>query len=195
MIHVEIPLDFSVDSLCYIVRPNTGPMFCRKVHLGEVRICAADDNCSQKILSRQLSICNRAVSSLEFGISSGIRAKSNIAYGYRIEGGKAIICKEEAEKLQQLFKNYLAGMSLSKAAAGAGIQATHSHWSRQYQMVRFHDQQDSKKRKVYGRRPSSENRHHRLSNQEASQEHEAIIPRQTGIYIVPALSDRHFPNP
>ena len=27
------PLDFSVDSLCYIVRPNTGPMFCRKVHV------------------------------------------------------------------------------------------------------------------------------------------------------------------
>lgn len=76
--------------------------------------CAADDNCSQKILSRQLSICNRAVSSLEFGISSGIRVKSNIAYGYRIEGGKAIICKEEAEKLQQLFKTTLPGCLCQK---------------------------------------------------------------------------------
>jgi hypothetical protein len=49
-----------------------------------------------------------------------------IPYGYRIEGGKATICKEEAEKLHQLFKNYLAGMSLSKAASDAGIQAMHS---------------------------------------------------------------------
>ena len=49
-----------------------------------------------------------------------------IPYGYRIESGKATICKEEEEKLHQLFRNYLAGMSLSKAASGAGIEATHS---------------------------------------------------------------------
>ena len=49
-----------------------------------------------------------------------------IPYRYRIEGGKAVVYKEEAEKLHLLFKNYLAGMSLSKAATGAGIKATHS---------------------------------------------------------------------
>lgn len=49
-----------------------------------------------------------------------------IPYSYRIEGGKAVVYKEEAEKLHLLFKNYLAGMSLSKAATGAGIKATHS---------------------------------------------------------------------
>lgn len=49
-----------------------------------------------------------------------------IPYSYRIEGGKAVVYKEEAEKLHLLFKNYLAGMSLSKAATSAGIKATHS---------------------------------------------------------------------
>ena len=34
-----------------------------------------------------------------------------IPYSYRIEGGKAVVYKEEAEKLHLLFKNYLAGMS------------------------------------------------------------------------------------
>ena len=40
---------------------------------------------------------------------------------YRIENGIAIIDEPAAAKLRQLYKNYLSGMSLSKAAAEAGI--------------------------------------------------------------------------
>ena len=39
-------------------------------------------------------------------------------FGYRIENGIAII-DEPAAKLRQLYKNYLSGMSLSKATAGS----------------------------------------------------------------------------
>ena len=40
-------------------------------------------------------------------------------FGYRIENGIAIIDEPAAAKLRQLYKNYLSGMSLSKAAAEA----------------------------------------------------------------------------
>ena len=42
-------------------------------------------------------------------------------YGYRIEGGRAVIDEEQAEKLRALFDNYLDGMSLIPAAEKAGI--------------------------------------------------------------------------
>ena len=42
-------------------------------------------------------------------------------FGYRIENGVAMIDEPAATKLQQLYKNDLSGMSLSKAAAEAGI--------------------------------------------------------------------------
>ena len=42
-------------------------------------------------------------------------------FGYRIENGTAVIDESTATKLRQLYKNYLSGMSLSKAAAEAGI--------------------------------------------------------------------------
>lgn len=46
-------------------------------------------------------------------------------FGYRIENGTAVIDKTAATKLRQLYKNYLSGMSLSKAAAEAGIPTYH----------------------------------------------------------------------
>lgn len=46
-------------------------------------------------------------------------------FGYRIENGIAIIDEPAATKLRQLYKNYLSGMSLSKAAAEAGIPTYH----------------------------------------------------------------------
>ena len=46
-------------------------------------------------------------------------------FGYRIENGTAVIDKPAAVKLRQLYKNYLSGMSLSKAAAEAGIPTYH----------------------------------------------------------------------
>ena len=46
-------------------------------------------------------------------------------FGYRIENGTAVIDESAATKLRQLYKNYLSGMSLSKAAAEAGIPTYH----------------------------------------------------------------------
>ena len=46
-------------------------------------------------------------------------------FGYRIENGIAIIDEPAAAKLRQLYKNYLSGMSLSKAAAKSGIPTYH----------------------------------------------------------------------
>ena len=46
-------------------------------------------------------------------------------FGYKIENGIAVIDQPAADKLRQLYKNYLRGMSLSKAAATAGIKTYH----------------------------------------------------------------------
>ena len=46
-------------------------------------------------------------------------------FGYKIENGIAVIDQPAADKLRQLYKNYLSGMSLSKAAAAAGIKTYH----------------------------------------------------------------------
>lgn len=46
-------------------------------------------------------------------------------FGYRIENGTAVIDKPAADKLRQLYKNYLRGISLSTAASAAGIKTCH----------------------------------------------------------------------
>lgn len=46
-------------------------------------------------------------------------------YGYKIVNSKAVVDKPAQKKVQQLFQNYLAGMSLSKAAEKAGIHIPH----------------------------------------------------------------------
>lgn len=46
-------------------------------------------------------------------------------YGYSIENGKAVIDEEKAGLIRKLYKNYLDGMSLAKAAAEAGIETWH----------------------------------------------------------------------
>ena len=46
-------------------------------------------------------------------------------FGYKIENGIAVIDQPAADKLRQLYKNYLSGMSLSKAASAAGIKTYH----------------------------------------------------------------------
>lgn len=40
-------------------------------------------------------------------------------YGYKIVDGKAVVDKPAHKKIKLLFRNYLAGMSLSKAAEEA----------------------------------------------------------------------------
>ena len=46
-------------------------------------------------------------------------------YGYKIVDGRAVVDKPAQKKIQLLFQNYLAGMSLSKAASEAGIHVPH----------------------------------------------------------------------
>lgn len=46
-------------------------------------------------------------------------------YGYIIKNGTAIIDEEKATKIRNLYKNYLSGMTLHKAAAEAGISTYH----------------------------------------------------------------------
>lgn len=46
-------------------------------------------------------------------------------YGYKIVDGRAVADKPAQKKIQLLFQNYLAGMSLSKAANEAGIHIPH----------------------------------------------------------------------
>ena len=46
-------------------------------------------------------------------------------FGYRIENGIAVIDESVADKVRQLYQNYLDGLSLSKAAAEAGIKTYH----------------------------------------------------------------------
>lgn len=46
-------------------------------------------------------------------------------YGYKIVDGRAVVDRAAHKKIQLLFQNYLAGMSLSKAAEKAGIHIPH----------------------------------------------------------------------
>ena len=46
-------------------------------------------------------------------------------FGYKIENGKAVINEPAADTIHKLFKNYLSGMSLVKAAKEAGLKTYH----------------------------------------------------------------------
>ena len=48
-----------------------------------------------------------------------------VPYGYKIVDGRVVVDKPAQKKIQLLFQNYLAGMSLSKAAEKAGIHIPH----------------------------------------------------------------------
>ncbi len=47
-------------------------------------------------------------------------------YGYRIEYGNAVVDEIAAEKVRNLYRGYLAGLSLKDAAKKAGIDCYHS---------------------------------------------------------------------
>jgi hypothetical protein len=51
-------------------------------------------------------------------------------YGYEMKNGAAVIDQIAAEKIRTLYQNYLSGMTLSKAAKEAGIDAWHGSVSR-----------------------------------------------------------------
>jgi hypothetical protein len=46
-------------------------------------------------------------------------------YGYKIKNGRAVIDEDAATKIQLLYRNYLSGMSLVKAAKEAGLNTYH----------------------------------------------------------------------
>ena len=46
-------------------------------------------------------------------------------FGYRIEGGKAVVDEVAAGQIRKLYKNYLSGLSLENAAKEAGINTYH----------------------------------------------------------------------
>ena len=46
-------------------------------------------------------------------------------FGYRIEGGKAVIDEVAAGQIKKLYENYLSGLSLENAAKEAGINTYH----------------------------------------------------------------------
>lgn len=51
-------------------------------------------------------------------------------YGYKIEGGKAVIDEEAANQIRQIFEYYLDGKSLTTAAGKAGLKMFHGGVSR-----------------------------------------------------------------
>lgn len=62
---------------------------------------------------------------------------SHTPFGYRIENGKAVIDKEDAEQIKTLFQSYLSGDSLAEAAKKAGIKAFHSGIGRILRNTRY----------------------------------------------------------
>lgn len=46
-------------------------------------------------------------------------------YGYKIVDGRAVVDRAAQKRIQLLFRNYLAGMSISKASEEAGIYIPH----------------------------------------------------------------------
>lgn len=50
---------------------------------------------------------------------------SHTLFGYKTENRIAVIDQPAADKLRQLYKNYLSGMFLSKAASAAEIKTYH----------------------------------------------------------------------
>ena len=47
-------------------------------------------------------------------------------YGYKIENGIIVVVEDEAAIIRSIFKNYLSGMSMRKAADATGVNFPHS---------------------------------------------------------------------
>ena len=52
-------------------------------------------------------------------------SKGHTPFGYRIQNGIAVVCKEEVAQLRQIFKGYLSGLSYIDAAKQAGLYLNH----------------------------------------------------------------------
>ena len=58
-------------------------------------------------------------------------------YGYRIEGGKAVIDETAAGQVKELFEGYNSGLALTVAAEKAGLKMYHSSAKRLLQNERY----------------------------------------------------------
>src|SRR5574344_1934116 len=58
-------------------------------------------------------------------------------YGYRIEGGKAVIDETAAGQVKELFEGYNSGLALTVAAEKAGLKLYHSSAKRLLQNERY----------------------------------------------------------
>jgi len=52
--------------------------------------------------------------------------EGGIMYGYKIENGTIVVVEDEAAIIRSIFKNYLSGMSMQKAADATGVDFPHS---------------------------------------------------------------------
>ena len=51
--------------------------------------------------------------------------KGHTPFGYRIQNGIAVVCKEEVRLLKQIYRGYLSGMSYMDAAELVGLHLNH----------------------------------------------------------------------
>ena len=51
--------------------------------------------------------------------------KGHTPFGYRIQNGIAVVCKEEVRQIKQIYKGYLSGMSYMDAAEQVGLHMNH----------------------------------------------------------------------
>lgn len=58
-------------------------------------------------------------------------------YGYKIEGGKAVIDEGAARQVRQIFEYYLDGESLTTAASKAGLKMFHGGVSRMLKNLHY----------------------------------------------------------
>ena len=51
--------------------------------------------------------------------------KGHTPFGYRIQNGIAVVCKEEVRQIKRIYKGYLSGMSYMNAAEHVGLHLNH----------------------------------------------------------------------
>lgn len=54
-------------------------------------------------------------------------------YGYRIENGKAVVDKDQADQIRKMYAGYLRGLALMDAAKEAGLKLYHGSAKRMMQ--------------------------------------------------------------
>ena len=58
-------------------------------------------------------------------------------YGYRIENGTAVVCKEQAAQIRKVYEGYLGGLSLRGAAREAGLTLSYASVKRMMQNLHY----------------------------------------------------------